>query len=65
MLGPHLRVSHYMLTLSSPTITPKGPSRTKNATTIAKISQLLRRSVFTTPARFTTPWTLLGEAKCL
>ena len=28
---------------------PKGPSRTKNATTIAKIVELLRRSVFTTP----------------
>ena len=31
---------------------PKGPFRTKNATTIAKIVKLLPRSVFTTPPRF-------------
>ena len=36
--------------LPEPLLTlPKGPFRTKNATTIAKKSDLLRRSVFTTP----------------
>ena len=55
-LRPILTTSHRV---------PKGPFRTKNATTIAKIVKLLRRSVFTTPPRFTTTWTFLGEGKCL
>ena len=44
---------------------PKGPFRTKKTTAIAKIVKLLSRSVFTTPPKFTTPQTLLGEGKCL
>ena len=44
---------------------PKGPFRTKNTTTIAKIVTFLRRSVFTMPPRFTMPGTLLREGKCL
>ena len=31
----------------------------------SKNSELLRRSVFTTPPKFTTPWTLLAEEECL
>ena len=44
---------------------PKGPFRTKKTTAIAKIVKLLSRSVFTTPPKFTTLQTLLGEGKCL
>ena len=40
---------------------PKGPFRTKNTATTAKNSELLHRSAFTTPPRFTTPRVLLGE----
>ena len=65
--------NHYLILLPSfpcfsvPSLIllPKGPFRTKNTTTIAKNSELLRRSVFTTPPRLTTPQTLLGEGKRL
>ena len=40
---------------------PKDPAVLKTV----RDSELLRRSVFTTPPRFTTLWTLLWEDKCL
>ena len=40
---------------------PKDPAVLK----IVRDSDLLRRSVFATPPRFTTPWTPLWEDKCL
>ena len=45
----------------SGTQNPKNPTVQKTL----RDSELLRRSVFTTPSKFTTPWTLLSEEQCL
>ena len=44
---------------------PKGPFHTKNTTTIAKIVNYYAVVFFTTPPKFSTPWTLLWEDKRL
>ena len=48
-----------------PQAVPKGSFRTKKYYDDSKNSELLRRSVFTTPPKFTTARTLLWEEKCL